>query len=142
MPVIPCALINTLPLRLSFPFDSTDRPRLKMDFHLFDFPENFLLKDMRDVMRLKPRFFPKNRTLNPSYLLSVMSMTVWYSVAVLVLGRLFSRWRSLCTGWLGLRERAWASSRLISFMGLHWALMGSVAYFSPHFRPGPSEGYK
>lgn len=44
VPVIPDALMNTLPFRLSFPFESTDRPKLKMDFHFFDFPENFLLE--------------------------------------------------------------------------------------------------
>lgn len=64
-------------------------------------------------------------------------MTVWYRVAVLVSGRLFSRWRSLCTGWFGLKERAWASSRLISFIGPHWPLIGSVAYFSPHIKFSP-----
>lgn len=44
--------MNTLPLRLSFPLPSaTDRPRLKMDFHFFDFPENFLL-----LWRQTPRY--------------------------------------------------------------------------------------
>lgn len=37
--------MNTLPFRLSFPFESVaDLPRLKIDFHLFDFPDNFLLQ--------------------------------------------------------------------------------------------------
>lgn len=35
--------MNTLPFRFSFPFESTERPRLKMDLHFFDFPDNFLL---------------------------------------------------------------------------------------------------
>lgn len=47
--VIPCARMKTLPLRLSFPFDSTDLPRLKIDFHFFDFPENFLLTNKRQL---------------------------------------------------------------------------------------------
>lgn len=50
-PVIPCPLMNTLPLRLNFPFESTDLPRLKIDFHLFDFPENFLLKHKQRFLK-------------------------------------------------------------------------------------------
>lgn len=42
--------MNTLPFRLSFPFESTDRPRLKMDFHFFDFPENFLLANKQRLL--------------------------------------------------------------------------------------------
>lgn len=53
--VIPCARMKTLPLRLSFPFDSTDRPRLKIDFHFLDFPENFLLTNKRQLE--KPTIF-------------------------------------------------------------------------------------
>lgn len=48
-------LIKTLPLRLSFPLESmTDRPRLKMDFHFLDFPENFLLccKKVYECLRM------------------------------------------------------------------------------------------
>lgn len=45
LPVIPGVLMNTLPLRFSFPFGSTERPRLKMDRHFFDFPDNFLLME-------------------------------------------------------------------------------------------------
>lgn len=41
--------MNTLPFRLSFPFESTERPRLKMDLHLLDFPDNFLLTDKQSV---------------------------------------------------------------------------------------------
>lgn len=39
----PDALMKTLPFRLSFPFESTDRPKLKMDLHFLDFPDSFLL---------------------------------------------------------------------------------------------------
>lgn len=51
LPVIPGALMNTLPFRLSFPFESTERPRLKMDLHFLDFPENFLLTEKKQSVK-------------------------------------------------------------------------------------------
>lgn len=48
--------MNTLPLRFSFPFESTERPRLKMDLHFFDFPDNFLL------IEKKKSVYPKMAT--------------------------------------------------------------------------------
>lgn len=55
VPVIPGLLMNTLPLRFSFPFESTERPRLKMDLHFFDFPDNFLLiEKKKKSVNLKP----------------------------------------------------------------------------------------
>lgn len=40
----PDALMKTLPFRLSFPLESTERPKLKMDRHFLDFPDSFLLQ--------------------------------------------------------------------------------------------------
>lgn len=40
----PDALMKTLPFRLSFPLESTERPKLKMDLHFLDFPDSFLLQ--------------------------------------------------------------------------------------------------
>ena len=84
-PVIPCALMNTLPFRLSFPFESTDLPRLKMDFHFFDFPEIFLLADNKRLLQhfkdsgaycFEILIIVAQKTESMSYLLSDKSMTV------------------------------------------------------------------
>lgn len=69
--------MNTLPLRFSFPFESTERPRLKMDLHFFDFPDNFLLIEKKSVnLKSASQQLVNMCTLLYSHLLS-MSMTVW-----------------------------------------------------------------
>ena len=52
LPDMFCSLINTLPLRFSLPLLSvTDLPRLKMDFHFLDFPDNLRLQSGDEVYK-------------------------------------------------------------------------------------------
>lgn len=77
----PDALMKTLPFRLSFPLESTERPKLKMDLHFLDFPDSFLLQQW-DKKCAQPSFLMCTESAvvvetKLPYLLSDTSMTVW-----------------------------------------------------------------
>lgn len=82
VPVIPGALMNTLPFRLSFPFVSTERPRLKMDLHFLDFPDSFLLTKKKKLNPQLPLsgFYNEKRFIRSTIMHALNNLSVFVTL--------------------------------------------------------------